>query len=124
MKSKYQIKHLMVMAYGKLITKNDQKKLGACMNWPDCRVVYLTNRKAAEERKRLEGLKLSKPMMVFEITDRQLELRGKKDNTWMPEMCDRFGRTIMGDHLILPMPTWKQWQSSFVIGKNKAKEVA
>ena len=124
--SSYKLRHVMIMAFGKVITKEDQRKIGVLAIASGRRVAYLFGRSAEAERKRLESLKLSKQMIVFEITDAQFGLRGKVGHTWLPCMSGR-GVDSARDHLLLPKPTKKQWGESYHIGLNngrKGEEVA
>ena len=117
--SSYKIKHVMIMALGNVITLEDQRKIGITARERGRRVVYLFNRSAKEERKRLEGLKLSKQMLVFEITDAQFGLCGKDGHTWSPCMRGR-GVDSERNHLVLPKPTKLQWGESYHIGPKLA----
>lgn len=128
--SSYKLHHVMIMAFGKVITKEDQRKIGVIDIASGRRVAYLFGRSAEAERKRLESLKLSKQMIVFEITDAQFKFRfrGKVGQTWLPCMSGR-GVDSARDRLVLPKPTKKQWGESYHIGLNnnnngKGEEVA
>ena len=124
--SSYKLHHVMIMAFGKVITKEDQRKIGVTAIASGRRVAYLFGRSAEAERKRLESLKLSKQMIVFEITDAQFGLCGKVGHTWSPCMSGR-GVDSARDHLLLPKPTKKQWGESYHIGLDnirKGDEVA
>lgn len=117
--SSYKMRHVMIMAFGKVITKEDQRKIGVIDIASGRRVAYLYGKSAEAERKRLESLKLSKQMIVFEITDAQFKfrLRGKVGHTWSSCMSGR-GVDSARDHLVLPKPTKKQWGESYHIGLN------
>ena len=124
--SSYKLRHVMIMAFGKVITKDGQRKIGVKAIASGRRVAYLFGRSAEAERKRLESLKLSKQMIVFEITDAQFGLCGKVGHTWLPCIS---GRGVDGsrDCVLLPKPTKKQWGESYHIGLNnngKGDEVA
>lgn len=124
--SSYKLHHVMIMAFGKVITKEDQRKIGVIAIASGRRVAYLFGRSAEAERKRLESLKLSKQMIVFEITDAQFGLCGKVGHTWSPCMSGR-GVDSARDRLLLPKPTKKQWGESYHIGldnNGKGEEVA
>ena len=124
--SSYKLHHVMIMAFGKVITKEDQRKICVLDIASGRRVAYLFGRSAETERKRLESLKLSKRMIVFEITDAQFRLRGKVGHTWSPCMSGR-GVDSARDHILLPKPTKKQWGESYHIGldnNGKGEEVA
>lgn len=115
--SHYKIKHLMVMAYGKLITLEDQRRLGITAPCVARRSAFLFNRTAKEERQRLEGLKLSKRMLVFEITDAQFGMCGIEGHTW--EHCAERPRSNYEPMtFLMPKPTKVQWGKSFEIGKD------
>ena len=121
MNSPYQIKHLMIMAYGRCITKDDYKKLkGETHTFsPWCREVYLCNRTLDDERERLASLKLSKPMLVFEITDAQFDARGKPKFTWSPLIVGRRA-SWEWERMMLPKPTKIQWwRKSLYIGGDR-----
>lgn len=119
--SSYKLHHVMIMAFGKVITKEDQRKIGVIAIASGRRVAYLFGRSAEAERKRLESLKLSKQMIVFEITDAQFGLCGKVGHTWSPCMSGR-GVDSARDHLLLPKPTKKQWGESYHIGLNNGRK--
>lgn len=119
--SSYKLHHVMIMAFGKVITKEDQRKIGVTVIASGRRVAYLFGRSAEAERKRLESLKLSKQMIVFEITDAQFGLFGKVGHTWSPCMSGR-GVDSARDHLLLPKPTKKQWGESYHIGLNNGRK--
>lgn len=119
--SSYKLHHVMIMAFGKVITKEDQLKIGVSVISSERRVAYLFGRSAEAERKRLESLKLSKQMLVFEITDAQYRFRGKVGHTWSPCISGR-GVDSARDHLVLPKPTKKQWGESYYIGLNNGRK--
>ena len=119
--SSYKLHHVMIMAFGKVITKEDQRKIGVIDIASGRRDVYLFGRSAEAERKRLESLKLSKQMIVFEITDAQYRFRFRVGHTWSPCMSGR-GVDSARDHLVLPKPTKKQWGESYHIGFNNGRK--
>ena len=119
--SSYKLHHVMIMAFGKVITKEDQRKIGVVVIASGRRVVYLFGRSAEAERKRLESLKLSKQMLVFEITDAQYNFRFKVGHSWLPCMSGR-GVDSARDRLVLPKPTKKQWGESYHIGLNNSRK--
>ena len=117
MKSAYQLKHVMIMAHGKCITKADYKKLKGELHsyTPWTREVFLFNRTLKEVREWIKKLALSKPMLAFEITDAQFGARGKKGFTWEPLIAGRRA-SWEWERMMLPKPTYKQWANSLQIG--------
>lgn len=118
--SPYKVRHVMIMAFGKLITKEDQRKIGyhSTEIASGRRVVYLFGRTAEGERKRLEALKLSKEMLVFEITDAQFGLRGKEGFTWN-HWAAAPHKAYEPNYFSMAKPTKKQWDAIYHIGLKK-----